>query len=61
MSIPELKLKKIARIAALSLRADVASKESESKTAAQLKSITAKAKSYEDEYDKVCSLFDLTT
>jgi hypothetical protein len=53
MATPELKLKKIAREATLTKARAEEAKKAEAAAAAKVKSITAKAKSYEEEYAKV--------
>lgn len=52
MSVPELKQKKIARNAALVVQQAKEAKEAEANEKALIEDITAKAKSYEDEYNK---------
>lgn len=53
MSVPELKQKKIARNAALTVKLAKDAKDQEAKDAALVKTITAKAKGYEAEYNKI--------
>jgi large subunit ribosomal protein L7e len=55
MATPELKLKKIAREATLTKARAEEAKKAEAAAAAKVKSITAKAKSYEEEYAKASS------